>query len=39
MIKYCINCFGYEPCLCGSPEYVTTWDFVYWAMKRTKGDF
>ncbi len=36
VIKYCKNCFGTEPCLCGKPQYVKTWDFVYWTFKKCK---
>ena len=37
-MKVCINCWGYEPCLCGNAKYIEMWDFVYWAVKRTKGN-
>lgn len=36
IIRYCKNCFGFEPCLCDEHDYVKTWDFVYWAFKRCK---
>ena len=35
-IKFCKNCFGYEPCLCNKKEYVKTWKFVYEAMLSCK---
>lgn len=38
IINVCINCFGYEPCLCGKSKYIKMFDFVYDAMKRTKGN-
>ena len=37
-MRYCIKCFGFEPCLCGQGEYIETWDFVYWAFRRCKGN-
>lgn len=36
IVKFCKNCYGLEPCLCGNPEYIKTWDFVYWAFIRCK---
>lgn len=36
-MRYCIKCFGIEPCWCDKHEYIETWEFVYWAMRRTKG--
>lgn len=36
IVRYCNNCFGLEPCLCGHPDYTKTWDFVYWAFKNCK---
>lgn len=35
-IKYCKNCFGYEPCLCNNKEYIKTWKFVYDAFRSCK---
>lgn len=37
VIKVCVNCFGYEPCLCNHKKYIEMYEFVYKAMKRTKG--
>ena len=36
-MKVCVNCWGYEPCLCGNSKYIEMWDFVYWAMMRCRG--
>jgi hypothetical protein len=36
VVKFCKNCFGLEPCLCGNPDYIKTWDFVYWVFKKCK---
>lgn len=36
IIKFCKNCLGAEPCMCGNPEYIETWDFVYWTFKNCK---
>ena len=36
IVKYCKNCYGLEPCMCGKPEYIKTWDFVYWVFKKCK---
>ena len=35
-VKFCKNCLGKEPCLCGKSEYIKTWDFVYQTFKRCK---
>ena len=36
IIKFCKNCHGTEPCLCGNPDYVKTWNFIYWTFKNCK---
>lgn len=36
-IKMCKNCKGACPCWCEKHDYINIWDFVYNAMKRTKG--
>lgn len=36
VVKFCKNCFGLEPCQCGTPEYKETWEFIYWAFKNLK---
>ena len=35
-VRYCSHCLGLEPCWCGNPEYISTWDFVYNAFKNLK---
>lgn len=37
VIKVCRCCYGYEPCLCNEHKYIEMYEFVYEAMKRTKG--
>ena len=36
IIQYCKNCFNIKECNCDNPEYVKTWDFVYWTFKNLK---
>lgn len=36
IVKYCKNCHGLEPCWCGNPKYVKTWEFVYRIFKNFK---
>lgn len=36
IIQYCKNCFNIKECNCGNPEYIRTWDFVYWTFKNLK---
>ena len=35
-VEYCANCFGKNPCWCGNPFYIRTWEFVYNAFKNLK---
>ena len=35
-IQYCKNCYNIKDCNCEKPEYIRTWDFVYWAFKNLK---
>lgn len=35
--RYCKKCFNIEPCTCCSNEYISTWDFVYYAFRNLKG--
>ena len=36
IIEYCKNCFGTRECYCENPQYVKTWDFIYWIFKKLK---
>ena len=35
-IQYCKNCYNIKECNCEKPEYIRTWDFVYWTFKNLK---